>query len=439
MTTIAARAVSSESGLRRELGRWDLTAIGINQVIGSAVFALPAVLAASCDGWSPLLILAVGVASLLIAATFAEVGSRFDVTGGPYIYTRAAFGRFIGFEIGWVQWFIRVSSWAAVLNVFVAYSGFYWPSAASGMPRVVWMSSIVVSLAAINVLGIKQSAWTVNSLTIGKLVPLLLFVVVGLTAMNWASLRPGALPPISHVSSSALLLIYGFGGYETILIPAGESRAPRTGVPFALVTTILVVSAIFVLVQIVSMGTLPGLATSTTPLADAAARLRGAPGAAIIMVGALLSVLGNNMGAVLSGSRSLFALAEHGDVPAVFGFVSARFKTPVVAIVTTSAVSLILATTGTFVTLASASAVSRLMLYGGTCGAALRLRGGGFASRVEDVRFRVPFGRVIPIAVLVILAAIFFGATAPQIMSGAIVLAVGAVLFAVAILTRRGA
>jgi APA family basic amino acid/polyamine antiporter len=251
VTTIAAPGAAGEGSLRRELGRWDLTAIGINQVIGSAVFALPAVLAGSCNGWSPALILAVGIASLLIAMTFAEVGSRFDVTGGPYIYTREAFGRFIGFEIGWVQWFIRVSSWAAVLNVFVAYAGFYWPSAPAGTARVLWMSSIVVSLAAINVLGIKQSAWAVNALTVGKLVPLLLFGLFGLTAMHWAALKPGAFPPVDHLSSSALLLIYGFGGYETILIPAGESRAPRTGVPFALVTTIVVVAAIFVLIQVV--------------------------------------------------------------------------------------------------------------------------------------------------------------------------------------------
>ena len=437
MATTEARAVSSESALRRELGRWDLTAIGINQVIGSAVFALPAVLAASCNGWSPVLILCVGVASLLIALTFAEVGSRFDLTGGPYIYTRAAFGRFVGFEIGWVQWFVRVSSWAAVLNVFVVYAGFYWPSATGGTARVIWMSSIVVSLAAINVLGIRQSAWVVNALTIGKLVPLVLFVAVGVTAMNWSALEPGAFPPVSHLSSSALLLIYGFGGYETILIPAGESRAPRTGVPFALVTTIVVVAALFVLIQIVSMGTLPGLAGSATPLADASARLAGAPGAAIIVIGALLSVLGNNMGAVLSGSRSLFALAEHDDVPAVFGLVNARFQTPIIAILTTSAVSLALATTGTFVTLASASAVSRLMLYAGTSGAALRLRRGEFASRVDAARFRVPFGSAIPVVVLIILAAILAGATGPQIMSGGVVLVVGAALFGVAILTRR--
>ena len=104
--------VSAILTLRRELGRWDLTAIGINQVIGGAVFAMPAAARRDVGGWSPFLIAGVGVASMLIALTFAEVASRFDGTGGPYLYTRAAFGRFAAFEVGWMQWFTRVASWA---------------------------------------------------------------------------------------------------------------------------------------------------------------------------------------------------------------------------------------------------------------------------------------------------------------------------------------
>src|SRR4029434_10208822 len=106
--------VTSTPTLRRELGRWDLTAIGINQVIGGAVFAQPAVLAAHVGAWSPGMVGAVGVASMLIALSFAEVGSRFEGTGGPYLYTRAAFGRFAAFEVGWMLWFTRAASWAAV-------------------------------------------------------------------------------------------------------------------------------------------------------------------------------------------------------------------------------------------------------------------------------------------------------------------------------------
>src|SRR4051794_3399380 len=174
---IQPRAVAE---LRRELGRWDLTAIGINQVIGGAVFAMPASVAALAGGWSPLLIVAVGVASLMIAMTFAEVGSRFDGTGGPYLYTKAAFGRFAAFEIGWMQWFTRVASWASVINVLVASLGFYWPVVTTGAARTAVMTGIIAALAAINVLGIRQSAWVVNALTIGKLVPLALFIVVGI-------------------------------------------------------------------------------------------------------------------------------------------------------------------------------------------------------------------------------------------------------------------
>src|SRR6185436_17162818 len=210
---------SAVSRLRRELGRWDLTAIGINQVIGGAVFALPAALAAQVGGWSPLLIVLAGFASLLIAATFAEVSSRFDATGGPYLYTRAAFGRFAAFEVGWMQWFTRVASWASVINVLVASLGFYWPAVTAGTARTVLLTAIITVLAAVNVLGIRQSAWVVNALTIGKLLPLALFIVVGVTALGHGGFEIHELPAVADLSNSALLLIFAFGGYEVIPVP----------------------------------------------------------------------------------------------------------------------------------------------------------------------------------------------------------------------------
>lgn len=425
------------SQLRRELGRWDLTAIGINQVIGGAVFAMPAALAALVAGWSPFLIVAVGLASLLIAATFAEVGSRFDATGGPYLYTKAAFGRFAAFEVGWMQWFTRVTSWASVINVLVASLGFYWPAVTTGATRTLLLSAIVGALALINIVGIRQSAWVVNALTIGKLVPLGLFIVVGLTQLGRGGFELHGVPAMSDLSRSALLLIFAFGGYEVIPIPAGESRDPRRTVPFALIMTIVVVTIVLTLAQIVALGVLPSLPASTTPLADASALMMGAAGAAVITVGAVLSTLGNNMGQALSGSRSLFALAEHGDVPSVFARVSRRFGTPVIAIVFTAAVSLVLATTGSFVTMAQASAVSRLIVYVATCAAALRLRAPQFAGVVPEPTMRVPFGPVVPLLAILIALAILVGATPMQLRAGAVALMVGAVLFVIAVVPRR--
>ena len=425
------------SQLRRELGRWDLTAIGINQVIGGAVFAMPATLAAYVGGWSPILIVLVGFASLLIAATFAEVGSRFDATGGPYLYTKAAFGRFAAFEVGWMQWFTRVASWASVINVLVASLGFYWPALTAGAPRTILLTAIIAGLTLINILGIRQSAWVVNVLTIGKLVPLALFIAFGVPEMGYGGLEIHGLPPVSDLSKSALLLIFAFGGYEVIPVPAGESKDPRRTVPFALIMTIVVVTIVLTLTQVVALGILPSLPTSKTPLADASLLIMGATGALVITLGAVLSTLGNNMGQALSGSRSLFALAENGDIPRLFARVSARFGTPVIAILFTAAVSLILATTGSFATMAQASAVSRLIVYVATCAAALRLRSARFAGVVPEPTMRVPLGPVIPIAAILIALAILLGATPVQLRAGGIALVAGAVLFLIAVMPRR--
>ena len=305
---------TSSLALRRELGRWDLTAIGVNQVIGGAVFAQPSLYAASVGGWSPWLVAAVGLASMLIALSFAEVSSRFDATGGPYLYTRAAFGRFAAFEVGWMLWFTRAASWAAVINVLATAVAFSAPALASGWPRAAFIASIIVAIAAINIRGIRQSSLVLNVLTVGKLLPLVVFAAVGIFSVDSALLVPERAPTFAELSSTGLLLVFAFGGYEVIPVPAGEARDPRRAVPFALVMTIVIVTIVMTVVQVVAVGTLPGLAASKTPLADASLLFMGGAGAALLTLGAVLSMMGNNMGQALSGSRNLYALAEQGDL-----------------------------------------------------------------------------------------------------------------------------
>ena len=429
----------ASSLLRRELGRWDLTAIGINQVIGAAVFAVPATLAAGVGAWSPWLVAAVGLASLLIALSFAEVSSRFEATGGPYLYTRAAFGRFPAFQVGWLLWFTRAASWASVINILAASLGLYVPSLNAGWPRMALITAVIVAIAAINVRGIKQSSFVVNLFTIGKLTPLIVFVLVGLFYVDAAALVPGPLPDFGALAASTLLLVFAFGGYEVVPVPAGEARDPRTAVPFALVMTIVCVAAIMILVQIVALGTLPSLAKlpTRTPLADASVLFMGAAGAALMTAGAVISTTGNNMGQALSGSRNLFALAEQGDLPAVFGRVHPVFRTPVTAILVTAGVSLVLALSGTFVTLALASAMTRLVVYVATCAATLRLRSPSFEGRVKPATFTVPFGPVIPLAAIVVALAILVGATPAQLRSGAYAVLAGTVLYVIAVRGER--
>jgi len=435
--SVAAPAAPPALTLRRELGKWDLTAIGLNQVIGGAVFALPASLAASSGGWSPWMVAAVGGASMLIALSFAEVASRFDGTGGPYLYARAAFGRFAAFEVGWLMWFTRSASWASVINVLTASLGFYWPSLTDGMPRMLLMTAIIVTLAAINVRGIRQSSFVLNALTIGKIVPLLLFIVVGLFFIDTSALVPGPVPSMASLSASALLLIFAFGGYEVVPVPAGEARDPIRAVPFALVMTIVIVTAILTLAQIVALGTLPGLAGSKTPLADAAARFLGTGGAALLTLAAVFSTTGNNMGQALSGSRNLFALAEQGDLPRFFAYVHPRFRTPVNAVLVTSGVSLVFALSGTFDATAKVSAISRLLIYVATCASTIRLRNPALAGAVRPATFTIPFGPLIPSAAILIALAILAGASLAQLIAGAAAVVVGAVLYVVTVTARE--
>jgi amino acid transporter len=418
-----------EPTLKRALGRWDLTAIGVNQVIGGAIFLMPSQVAAQVGNWSPIAFVLAGLASLLVALCFAEVGSRFEGTGGPYLYTRAAFGRFAAFEVGWMQWFTRASSHASVVNGIALAVGFYWPAAKLGWGRASIIIGLTVFLAAVNVYGIRPSAYVVNFLTIGKLLPLSVFILVGIFFVD---LRPLAeLPPVTvaQAASAALLLIFTFGGYDVIPVPAGEARDPRRHIPFAMVTTILVVTAVMTLAQVVAMGIIPDLAPHTTPLADAAVVFMGGAGALMIGVGSVVSMTGNNAGQVLSGSRMLFALAENGELPAFFGRIHSRFRTPANAVLFTSTVALLLALSGTFAKLAVVSAVARLVAYVGACGATLVLRQPRFIGKVHPATFVTPFGPLVPVLAVLVSLVILAGASADQLFWGTVALAAGAGLF----------
>ena len=434
---MSSPVVHQEPSLRRELGRWDLTAVGVNQVIGGGIFALAAALAANLGSWGPWMIVAVAFATMLTALSFAEAGSRFEGTGGPYLYTRAAFGRFPAFEVGWMMWFTRAASWASVINVLVDALGRYWPAVLGAAVRPLLLAAIIGAIAWINVRGIRQSSFVVNLLTVAKLLPLVIFIAVGIFFVDWAHFAAPATVTPEQLATGALLLIFAFGGYEVVPVLGGEARDPRRAIPFALVMTIAIVAAVTVLTQVVAFGTLPGIAATRTPLADSAAIFMGAAGAALITIGAVFSTSGNNMGQALSGSRNLFALAEQGDLPKWFGHVHPVYRTPSNAILVTSAVSFVLAVTGSFATMAAASAISRLVVYVLTCASTIRLRSPRFSSSVKPAIFLLPGGPVIPGVAILSSLLILFGASREQLISGTWALVVGAVLYLVAVRSAR--
>jgi len=422
----------ADASLRRLLGRWDLTAIGINQVIGAAVFLVPAQIAFHLGPWSPLAVLLVGLSTILVGLCFAEVGSRFETTGGAYLYSKAAFGRFVGFEVAWLQWFTRVAGLASVSNGIAITLSAFWPAVASGLGRMLLIGGITLTLMFVNLIGIRQSSNLVNALTLAKLAPLVGFLVIGV----WF-IHPRYYPPIASVGrenlvAATLLLVFTFGGFDVVGVPAGEAKAPRRDVPIALITTIGGVTLILISIQVLLMFTLPDLAHSKTPIADAMQAITGPAGAYVVATGAVFSMVGNNAGQILSGSRTLFSLAAADELPAFFGRVHPRFKTPSNAIVITTAAALALALSGTFAKMAAISAVARLAAYVATAAATLALRRRDRNHGTPAALFKIPGGSAVPILALATCVLMLCGATAEQLTAGAIAVIVGAVLFALA-------
>src|SRR5437588_3418182 len=262
---------SSSKGLVRGIQRWDLVAVAINAIIGAGIFGLPSKVYALAGAYSLIAFVVCAIVVALIILCFAEVGSRFNDTGGPYLYARQAFGSTVGFEVGWLMWLARLTAFAANCNLLVDYLGFFWAPATTHYWREIVIVVVVAALAAVNVAGVRNAALVTNIFTVGKLVPLILFVAVGLFFINTQNYSFVARPQYSAFSTSVLILVYAFSGFEMAAIPAGEVRDPQRNLPLALLTAIAVVAAIYITVQIVCIGTLPALAASQRPLADASA------------------------------------------------------------------------------------------------------------------------------------------------------------------------
>lgn len=375
--------------LIRTVGFWGLVAMCINAVVGSGVFLLPAEsykLLGPFSLWAPLLF---AVPVFILVLCFAEAASHFSEPGGAYLYARTAFGDFIGFETGWMNWIARVTSLASLSNGFVLALALLYPALGTGTPRIIVITSTILILFLIHVLGVRYGAASIYIFTAGKLVPLIGFILVSLFVWRNNPI-PGSFTspgPGTDWGEAGLFLLFAYAGFENLGVPAGEFKNPRRDLPMALMLGTLAIAAIYVLVQLGAMSVLPDLSTKT-PIASAAGMLVGQWGAIVVTVGSLLSMAGTNSGTMLEGSRMLYALSMDRRMGPV-SYVHPRFRTPTVALVIHASVALALALGGTFAKLAVLSAAARLTTYLLTCLSIPRLR------KLNE-GFRTP-GLIVPI------------------------------------------
>jgi APA family basic amino acid/polyamine antiporter len=382
----APTGTNTTAQLVRTVGFWGLVAMCINAVVGSGVFLLPSEsykLLGPFSLWAPLLF---AVPVFILVLCFAEAASHFSQPGGAYLYARTAFGDFLGFETGWMNWLARVTSLASLSNGFVVSLARFWPELGAGLGRILVITITIAILLLIHVAGVKYGAASIYIFTWGKLIPLVGFIVVALIAWRHNPIPASlALPgPGTNWNDAALFMLFAYAGFENMGVPAGEFRNPKRDLPRALLAGIFAIGAIYVLAQLGAMSAVPDLSHSATPIADAAAVLVGAWGAVIITLGALLSMAGTNSGTMLEGSRMLYALSLGRDRMRPLSFVHPRFRTPTVALIIHAIVALALALGGSFKTLALLSAMARLTTYLFTCAALpfLRKLGGTFRNPI---------------------------------------------------------
>ena len=410
--------------LKRNLRLLEVAALGVNGVIGTGIFFLPGKVTELMGPASLLCFLVSAVLCTLLVLCFAEVGSRFHGTGGPMLYARAAFGDLTGYTVGWITWVVRVTSWGALGNGLVVVSEAVFPGAAQFRPWI--LTGLYGTLALLNVAGVSMGARVTAAFTVAKLVPIAVFIGVGLFFIDGARFTPFAPQGLSDLGAGTLIILYAFVGFEVLTVPAGEMRDPKRSIPIALILIMALVTFVYLAVWAVCTGTLDSLAGAENPVADAATRFLGPVGGRLIAVGIFLSVLGINAGSALVAPRCLYALAHEGFLPPLLAWVHPTRRTPVVAIVVTTALSFVLALSGSYVELAVISVVARFAQYIPACLAVPVLRK---RARGETSGFRIPFGPTVPIASVALCVWLLIESEPSRLFWGMVGLVSGLVLY----------
>jgi len=385
--------------LIRGIGIFGGAFLVLNGMIGAGIFALPSAVAAKAGILSPWLFLAVGVLIITVVLTFAELSSYFRISGGPVLYATKAFGPLVGFSTGWIYYVSRVAALAANSNAMAIYLGALWPWFDSSPGRAAVIVAICGGLTLANVLGVRSGVRTLAFFTVFKVVPLLIMILLGLQYVSPEVLFPDDLPTIDDLGGTTLLLIYAFVGFEAVLITAGETAKPKVTIPKALILTVIATGILYFLIVLVYVSVLPGEIGDGPTLVDVGRKLAGPVGAIAITLAAIFSIGGNLSSIMLAVPRLTFSLAEHRLLPRWFGRVHERFSTPANSIVFLGGLAAILALSGSFVFLAIASSLTRLITYI-VCIAALPVIKGNADTATLARAFRVPGGYTIPVVAL---------------------------------------
>jgi APA family basic amino acid/polyamine antiporter len=417
------------------IGVGGLGASAVNCIVGSGIFGLPGIAAAMLGPAAVVAYLVCALLVSLIGLCLAEVGSRVSGAGGLYAYVTAAFGPVLGGVAGTLLWFANsVAASAAVANLLMDTAALMVPALGPGLWRVVAFVTLYAALATVNIRGARDGARLSVVLAIVKIAPLVLLVVVGAFAVRTSNLEWVAVPALSQVGQTALLLFFAFMGLEGALNISGEVTNPARTVPRAVFLSLTLVAALYIGLQMVAQGVLgAALAGAPAPLVALATQVMGPWGTTLLIATTLLSVSGFLSADMLCSPRNLAALAERRQLPGTLAAVHARFKTPAIAIGAYAGLCALVASSGTFRQLVVVSTAGTLVVYLMCCLGLLRLRARDVA--MAGIPFRAPGGSVVPLAAAALIIWLLSTLAVMEVVATTVLVVVSATVYA---LQERG-
>jgi amino acid transporter len=340
MRTINGVNNSGNIELKRELGLTAAVAIVVGNCIGSGIFTSAASLAAASNPKTAIIAwIITSAGSLLIALSFASLGTAMPRTGGPIVYTRAAFGDFAGFLIAWTYW---IGAWvgnAAIITAFMLYFTYFVPGAATPVLAFLITSGVLWFFTIINILGVKGAGRVSIVTTVLKVGALVVFVVIAAMHFNPAMLGTisnAKVAGMNTLPAAIAIALWAFVGIESATVPAGEIKNPQKNIRKSTIYGTLIAAAVYLIVSIVGMGVLDQttLAGSNAPLADIINKATGGTwGGNFIALGAIVSTLGASSGWILTTARSAFGASQDKLFPAMFSKIHPKYLTPVTSLI----------------------------------------------------------------------------------------------------------
>ena len=324
---------------------------------------------------------------------FAEVASQFNRSGGAYLYVHEAYGKLPGFIVAWLLLIGRVAGFAALINLMVDYFSYISPYFMESSIRILTIILLSLLLFVVNVISVKSSATFSNILGVSKIIPLLIFIIIGFFYIDVNNFATNTgLPDYTSISSALFIALFAFTSWETALINTGEMNNPVKNIPSAMIITVAFAAIFYMLIQFTLIGTFPDLASSTKPIADAAAIFMGPIGGIFITVGATISILGTLNANLLAGSRLPFALSEEGQFPKLFSRTHPSTGVPLISLVVYTSFSVLVSVSGSFIYALSINVLSKVLCYILVSMALI-----SFRKKNSNIPYKLKFGKLLSI------------------------------------------